>query len=165
MKKTICIFTISSIFFTACSTNEQATQHSEKDNDRHATTVMTPTPSTSRKAQMADSAHNVENSLEWEGEYEGILPCADCEGIKTELELHADKTYELTEEYLGKGPNNKFKVRGLFHFDAANPSLVVLDQAGDQRKYFIGESFAELRDRITGEKIDSKLNYTLKKDF
>ncbi len=28
---------------------------------------------------------NSQNSLDWPGTYTGTLPCADCEGIKTEI--------------------------------------------------------------------------------
>src|SRR5678815_1162337 len=40
--------------------------------------------------------------------YEGVLPCADCSGLKTELTLYrnartsAPETYKLRETYLGK---------------------------------------------------------------
>src|SRR5215831_4012358 len=40
--------------------------------------------------------------------YEGVLPCADCEGIKTELTLYRKAessdpaTYRLSETYLGR---------------------------------------------------------------
>lgn len=35
-------------------------------------------------------ADNAETSLDWAGEYEGVFPCADCEGIKVELDLNPD---------------------------------------------------------------------------
>ncbi len=72
----------------------------------------------------ADSA---ETSLDWAGEYEGVFPCADCEGIKVELQLNSDKTYELSEEYLGKANNNEFELKGSFSFDPQDPSLITLD--------------------------------------
>lgn len=37
--------------------------------------------------------HTSETSLDWAGVYEGTLPCADCEGIHTLIELHEDKSY------------------------------------------------------------------------
>lgn len=37
----------------------------------------------------------------WAGLYRGVLPCADCEGIDTLLELRADGTWERTLRYLG----------------------------------------------------------------
>jgi copper homeostasis protein (lipoprotein) len=32
----------------------------------------------------------------------GVLPCADCEGIRTELELRPNGTFTIEETYLGK---------------------------------------------------------------
>jgi len=39
--------------------------------------------------------------------YEGILPCADCEGLKTELTLDQDFTYNLKETYLATRDGDK----------------------------------------------------------
>ena len=36
------------------------------------------------------------------GTYEGTLPAADCEGIKTILVINEDKTYTLKSEYIGR---------------------------------------------------------------
>jgi uncharacterized lipoprotein NlpE involved in copper resistance len=48
-----------------------------------------------------------EESASLLAEYAGVLPCADCAGIRTELRLYAEQPsgqavrYELTETYLG----------------------------------------------------------------
>ena len=39
---------------------------------------------------MIDS-HTSEMSLDWAGVYQGTLPCADCEGIETMIELKDDQ--------------------------------------------------------------------------
>lgn len=36
------------------------------------------------------------------GTYRGVVPCADCEGIQTELTLNKNKTFDLIIRYLGK---------------------------------------------------------------
>ena len=64
---------------------------------------------------------------------------------------------------MGKGKNNEFKVKGTFSFDQDNPSIISLDKAGDNRKFFVGENFVEARDIDTGKAIDSKLNYKIQK--
>lgn len=46
--------------------------------------------------------HNSKISLDWWGLYTGVLPCADCEGIKVLLTLNRDETYELSFTYIGK---------------------------------------------------------------
>lgn len=50
----------------------------------------------------ADTSHTPENSLDWAGTYAGKLPCADCQGIQTELMLSGNKTYKLKQTYEGK---------------------------------------------------------------
>ncbi|MGE8538124.1 MAG: copper resistance protein NlpE [Acinetobacter sp.] len=108
-------------------------------------------------------ADNAETSLDWAGEYEGVFPCADCEGIKVELQLHSDKTYELNEEYLGKANNNESELKGSFSFDPQDPSIITLDNKAENRKFFVGENFIEARDVESGKKIESNLNYKLVK--
>ena len=45
---------------------------------------------------------NTQNSLDWQGVYSGVVPCADCEGILTRITLRGDNTYDLQTNYLGK---------------------------------------------------------------
>ena len=46
--------------------------------------------------------HTAKNSLDYLGTYKGVLPCADCEGIETEIVLNKDETYTKKTKYLGK---------------------------------------------------------------
>lgn len=50
------------------------------------------------------TADNSMNSVDWNGVYYGILPCADCEGIETVMQLKTDKSYSLQTKYLGRSP-------------------------------------------------------------
>ncbi|GGD94473.1 copper resistance protein NlpE [Planktosalinus lacus] len=43
--------------------------------------------------EQAPDISTSENSLDWHGTYQGILPCADCEGIQTEVTLHDNNTH------------------------------------------------------------------------
>lgn len=163
MKKTILILSLSTIALAACSKPNTDTHETNQapENTVNQTQSMQPT-NAQPATPMGDTA---ETSLDWAGEYKGVFPCADCPGIETELDLKADKTYELTQEYLGKGKGNEFKVKGTFSFDPDNPSVIRLDKAGENRKFFVGENFVEARDMNTGKAIDSKLNYKLQKDL
>ena len=163
VKKTFLVLMLSSFVLTACSKSEN--QSSSTASTPEASTPTTTPASESTEVNALPIGDTAETSLDWAGEYKGVFPCADCEGIKMELELKTDKTYELSEKYLGKGKNNEFKSKGTFSFDTKNPSVITLDQAADHRKFFIGENFAEARDIETGKAIDSKLNYKLNKDI
>ncbi|EPF80237.1 lipoprotein involved with copper homeostasis and adhesion [Acinetobacter gyllenbergii] len=155
MKKSIIAISLASIFLVACNKAETP----KTDEQTPAAT------STENSTEVVDSAHTAENSLDWNGTYKGVLPCADCEGIETELELNLDKTYELKETYLGKGDGKAFESKGSFTFDSKNTSIIELDKAGDGRKYFVAEGYLKALDtegkEITGELADK---YELKKE-
>ncbi|ENV36579.1 NlpE N-terminal domain protein [Acinetobacter sp. COS3] len=152
MKKSIIALSLASIFLVACSKTDN------KNNQEQA-------PTATSEAVAVDSAHTAENSLDWNGTYKGVLPCADCEGIETELELNADKTYELKETYLGKGDGKAFESKGSFQFDANNTSVIELDKTGDNRKYFVAEGYLKALD-MEGNEITGDLaeKYELKKE-
>src|SRR5690606_14856830 len=64
-----------------------------------------------------DDHHTAQNSLDWQGTYSGILPCADCSGIETELTLNEDQTFVLTDIYLGKTDSETNKLTGKFEWN------------------------------------------------
>lgn len=49
-----------------------------------------------------DAAHSSRTALDWAGTYEGVMPCADCPGIKTRLTLRQDGSYEVASEYIDR---------------------------------------------------------------
>lgn len=45
--------------------------------------------------------------------FEGLLPCADCEGIETILKIdQINNKFELSSTYKGKSPEKEFKEKG-----------------------------------------------------
>lgn len=106
--------------------------------------VTAPEPQPTEQSPSVATGDNAENALDWAGTYQGKLPCADCEGIETTLTLNADKTYQLTQHYLKEGEQPNV-TSGSFSFNTANPSLIQLDDAGDQRVYFVAENYLEAR--------------------
>ena len=48
------------------------------------------------------SLMNNNKSTPWSGVYRGVLPCADCEGIQTEIRLYPNNTFEMLRKYLGE---------------------------------------------------------------
>lgn len=57
---------------------------------------------TGSKTSGMATADNSMTSLDWDGSYYAVLPCADCEGIESTLTLNKDLTYRLVNNYLGK---------------------------------------------------------------
>ncbi|MDO5663764.1 MAG: copper resistance protein NlpE [Bacteroidia bacterium] len=82
---------------------------------------------------VASDMHTSEMVLDYKGVYEGTLPCADCEGIKTTLTVNEDNTFVLISEYLGK-KGETFEDKGTYFIEDGEV-LVIQDEEGDQ-KYF-----------------------------
>jgi uncharacterized lipoprotein NlpE involved in copper resistance len=91
MKKLSGLLLAGTLLFAACN---------EKNAD--TASVDSSVPSKDSPATAAPDMHNAANSLDIEGTYSGLLPCASCEGIETTLVLNADKTFSLTEHYKGE---------------------------------------------------------------
>lgn len=89
--------------------------------------------------QLIDS-HNSQNALDWEGTYKGITPCADCEGIETELVLIIELSYSIKTKYLGKGKDEVFEEKGNFIWDKTGGSIILLELKGKPSQYKVGEN-------------------------
>jgi len=94
-------------------------------------------PAGGQTAVKPPDMHTSRNSLDWAGTYEGVLPCADCPGIKTRLTLNQDGTYELSTQYLDRQPAPQV-VRGQFTWNAGG-SAVALDPNGNAQQFSVGE--------------------------
>ncbi len=81
--------------------------------------------------------HNSRNALDWAGTYEGVLPCADCPGIQTRLELHRDGRFELQTQYLERDVKPR-SASGRFTWNPAG-SRITLDAAGADQQFVVGE--------------------------
>ena len=116
----------------------------------------------SKTKQVIPVGDNSRTSLDWNGRYQGIIPCADCEGIKTQLTLKEDLTYTLETKYLGSS-NDVIKVEGKFSWNEKG-NTITLDNSNKQQ-YFVGENLLFHLDkngkRITGELADK---YALEKE-
>lgn len=68
------------------------------------------------------------------GIYEGTLPAADCEGIKTMLVINADKTYTLKSEYIGK-KDATFETCGVYHIIGDSIIELITPSSGEKTYY------------------------------
>lgn len=62
------------------------------------------------------------------GTYSGTLPCGDCKGVITKLELLPDGTYKINETFDGKSDGAALDSNGKWTFDPAS-RRVTLDPA------------------------------------
>lgn len=151
MKKTVLCFSLLSLILLGCSKPEN------KPTQTKAAEPAELTASQNAPAELSSPPIESNNGMRFKGDYEGVFPCADCEGLKTELELKSDFSYELSEEYLGKGKGHEFKVKGTFHQDANDPNLIQLDQAGNKRKFLLVNNTLEARDADSGAAMSGPL--------
>lgn len=135
---------VTALSFTACNGNKQPAQKEE------------PTSS------VVDAAHNSRNALDYEGTYAGTLPCADCQGIYTEITLTGDQFKKKTV-YQGKiEGENTFEESGEFSWNEDGSRITLNNDPAEQ--YRVGENQLFMLDlegqRITGDLADQ---YILRK--
>lgn len=138
--------------FAACTgTTEHASQKSAANDSTAVSTG----------SAMAD---NSRNSLDWEGTYSGTIPCADCEGIKVQLNINNDLTYYKISDYLGKD-DSSFTESGTFLWSEDGGSIALEGNPEGAQKYLVGENVLFMLDRdgnrITGDLAEM---YQLKKN-
>lgn len=137
------------LFFMACNSDQKASSTMD------TTQKMEETPS--------KDPHNAQNSLDWAGTYTGVTPCADCEGIQTELTLNPDMTYILKTNYMGKDTHFP-EDRGTFKWDSTGAKVELIGLKDRGNTFFVGENMLKQLD-MDGKEITGPLadKYVLKK--
>lgn len=95
------------------------------------------------------TADNSMNSLDWQGTYTGIMPCADCEGISTAITLKRDLTFVLRTKYPGKS-DSVYESTGRFTWNKEGNKITLSNS--ESAVYFIGENTLAQLDK-TGNQI------------
>lgn len=113
-----------------------------------------------------DLAHNSKNSLDWQGLYTGVLPCADCAGIQTVIHLDSNNNYRLETTYLDK-PGKTDTKKGTFSSDKDSGRITLnnLSKTAYPVYYAVGENNLVQLD-LKGNPITNELasKYTLQKE-
>lgn len=108
------------------------TNQSNKENDSQHESALV-------ENSIIDS-HTSAMSLDWAGVYEGRLPCADCEGIETSIELRSNYTYLAHYKYLGQSvDDNEFSQEGTFTWDDMG-SVITMESENETSQYKVGEN-------------------------
>ncbi|MCM4166517.1 hypothetical protein KCTC52924_03453 [Arenibacter antarcticus] len=130
MRKTILVFGMLGILVMSCKNNEKK---------------MDTTPSVEKSTENpavhnnASDMHTSQIALDWVGTYEGTLPCASCEGIKTKISLTADGTYNSDIEYMGE-EDGKFTENGKFKWNAKGDIITLQMADGGKQMYKVEEN-------------------------
>jgi copper homeostasis protein (lipoprotein) len=125
-----------------------------------------PPPAPTEVAVTGDPENPVQtatNSIDYLGIYKGTLPCADCAGIDTSIELSEDFSFTMVTKYKGKGAK-PIETKGTFRWNA-NGNTITLNNGADLiQQYLVTENTLTKLDS-DGKKIEGKLadQYILKK--
>lgn len=93
------------------------------------------------------------------GNYEGLLPCADCPGIKEKIMLNADHTFVMLSTYLERNGEKPYIDRGNYEIKSGK---LILKMKDNNFQFDIGNGYIEQLDG-DGNKIESDLNFKLNK--
>lgn len=145
------ILTLASIsmFFMACNSDQKTSSNADSTQKTEETII--------------NDSHNAQNSLDWAGTYKGVIPCADCEGIQTELTLNKDMSYVLKTNYMGKDTHFP-EDRGTFKWDSTGSKVELIGLKDQSNTFFVGENMLKQLD-MDGQEITGPLadKYILKK--
>lgn len=125
MKSSVLFICGAALVFSACNqTKKENQQMATADSSEHATMT-------------ADTAHTSQNSLDWAGKYEATIPCADCEGIKTNITLKNDNSFSIVSEYINKNTKVEDSGKIMWHDKGA---VVHLTGKETNMKLKVGEN-------------------------
>lgn len=111
---------------------------------------------TNSPTENSSDSHNAKNSLDILGTYKGVLPCADCEGIETEITLLADETYTKKIKYKGKD-EKVFEEIGDYTWKEDGNTLILEGIDSDPIEYMVRENSLMQMD-MQGNKITGDLS-------
>lgn len=108
--------------------------------------------------------HTPEMALDWQGRYYGLLPCADCDGIATQLNLNNDLTYVLTKVWKKNGTTLSDTIQGKFTWQGNHIKLEGMADQSSATTFKVEENRVRQLD-MDGNEITSELeaHYELSK--
>ncbi len=97
-----------------------------------------------------------------EGNFEGIIPCADCEGIKAELAIKSDSTYTFKFTYLGTDAE-PYVATGNWKIDEKGRLVLLAPDGKRVEQYFkiVSQNEVKMLDGDGNEITGTNLNFSL----
>lgn len=148
MKFLIILFAV--LCFASCKNEEKTSETTSVENTEE-----------NMKTTPVDS-HNSQNSLDWAGVYEGVLPCENCQGVETNIQIDENMDYELSQNYMGGEEENNINETGKFEWNKQGNTISL----GERRKLYFKVSENYLLQVFKDEsKVmgDSAMQYRLRK--
>jgi uncharacterized lipoprotein NlpE involved in copper resistance len=103
-------------------------------------------------------------SLDWNGNYEGTLPCIDCDSVVTTLQLNLNSTYSKQETfYTSNGGKKTFTEKGTIEWDSSG-NAISLNTGQGKTTFLVGENmlYASMHQGVAIAKDDME-KYALRK--
>jgi hypothetical protein len=101
------------------------------------------------------------NTIDWEGIYEGAIPCADCDEIFTELTINNDNTFLMQSMKIIADKKYKTLDKGFYQWDESG-SKITLNFSESKTMYQVEENKLVLLDKDRNKIPESETkNYTL----
>lgn len=96
-------------------------------------------------------------------QWSGVLPCADCQGIRQTLDLHPDGAFHWRSEYLGKPPLDIPDDGGRWLFGSDGRTLLLFGGREAPVRFVLRDDGALRLLDLEGRPIRSTLNYELRR--
>ncbi|HEY8539747.1 MAG TPA: META domain-containing protein [Steroidobacteraceae bacterium] len=93
--------------------------------------------------------------------FSGVLPCADCPGIRYEIDLRANNIYFLRMTYLDAAPERRYEDIGTWSIASDLHTLALRGSRLAPLLFSISSSTSLRKLDSEGQPIESELNYTL----
>lgn len=101
-------------------------------------------------------SHESRLALDYTGRYQGVVPCADCEGIETVLTLLDTANYVLETKYLGKPNKDVNIVEGMYNWSEKN-NVIRLNGITDRPNLFFVAENKLIQLDMEGQRISGDL--------
>lgn len=164
MKKVVLMvgLSVAAIALAGCQDEQTNETTASMDNVVAEAEAATPTQESTETDFEVIDQHTANNSLDWNGTYFGILPCADCEGIETQITLNHDGSYSVNQTYLGK-EDGFFESHGQLSWNDEG-NIITLENETGANQFFVGENILFMLDK-NGQRVKGDLaeHYQLQK--
>jgi uncharacterized lipoprotein NlpE involved in copper resistance len=148
------------LFLFSCTASPDKTESSTFI-DSVATDTSQGNPLTETRKKINEEREKKLKSVD--GSYIGMLPCEDCESIKTMVVLNPDNSYLIKKAYQGKKDRTVHETKGTYTYDAIS-KRITLDGMNGVSYYLFQETHIIQLDKNGKEiKTEKEDTYWLKK--
>lgn len=119
--KRILVLAVASLFFASCSNTKKETE------------------SVKETQTIVDTEHTSQNSLDYQGTYKGVLPCADCDSIVVFVTL-SEKDYSVTSESFKNGNSSKINNTGSYNWNSDGNTITLVGITDTPNQFRVGEN-------------------------